>query len=351
VTSCCHVAQDHARKTEIWQVHRLADKHIGNFVCEEPVRTSRQRGTILFYSETSDPSWPTELQKALPAFAVRTRPEDTDPTDVVAAIVWKYPAGMLQQFANLRLIQVLGAGVDHLWSDPGLPKHVPIARLVDPGLTTRMTEYVLLHSLTLHRRLPELRDAQCKNTWRYLHPRPPADTCVGIMGLGVLGHSCAAALASIGFDAIGWSRSRKSNVAVRTYIGAAELNDFKSRADIIVLLLPLTSATENLIDSQFLTGVRDGAALINVGRGALIVEDALIAALDAGRLRHAVLDVFRTEPLPAEHAFWQHPKITVTPHNSSTTNPATALGQIVENIRRATAGEKLLHPVDPTIGY
>src|SRR5262249_55695320 len=289
--------------------------------------------------------------KAFPAFSVRTRPEDTDPTDVVAAIVWKYPAGMLQQFANLRLIQVLGAGVDHLWSDPGLPKHVPIARLVDPGLTARMTEYVLLHSLALHRRIPELRDAQRNYTWRYLHPSPPADTCVGIMGLGVLGHSCAAALAGLGFNVIGWSRSGKSNIAVQTYIGAAELSEFKRGADIIVLLLPLTSATENLIDSQFLAGVRDGAALINVGRGALIVEDDLIVALDAGRLRHAVLDVFRTEPLPAEHAFWNHPKITITPHNSSATNPVTALGQIVDNVRRATAGEKLLHPVDPVIGY
>jgi glyoxylate/hydroxypyruvate reductase len=134
---------------------------------------------------------------------------------------------------------------------------------------------------------------------------------------------------------------------VQTYIGAADLDEFKRRADIIVLLLPLTSATEHLIDSQFLAGIRDGAALINVGRGALIVENALIAALDAGRLRRAVLDVFRTEPLPAEHVFWSHPKITITPHNSSATNPATALGQIVENIRRAMAGEKLLHPGRP----
>jgi glyoxylate/hydroxypyruvate reductase len=208
------------------------------------VRTSGQSRTILFYSKASDPSWPTELQKAFPAFAVRTHPEDTDPTDVVAAIVWKSPAGMLQQFANLQLIQVLGAGVDHLWSDPCLPKHVPIARLVDPGLTARMTEYVLLHSLALHRRLPELRSAQRENTWRYLHPSPPADTCVGIMGLGVLGRSCVAALAGIGFNAIGWSRSGKPNIPVQTYIGAADL--VKRRADIIVLLLPLTSATEHL---------------------------------------------------------------------------------------------------------
>jgi glyoxylate/hydroxypyruvate reductase len=315
------------------------------------VPTSGQRGTILYYSEASHPSWPAELQKAFPAFTVRTRPEDTDAEDVVAAIVWKYPSGMLQRFANLRLIQVLGAGVDHLWSDPCLPTHVPIARLVDPGLTARMSEYVLLHSLALHRRLPELRSAQSEHAWRYLHPKPPAETCVGIMGHGVLGHSCISALAGIGFTVIGWSRSPKVDVGVPIYIGAADLEQFKRRADIIVLLLPLTRATESLIDAAFLAGIRDGTALINVGRGALIVDDDLIAALDAGRLRHAVLDVFRTEPLPADHAFWNHPKITITPHNSSATNPATALGQIVENVHRALAGEKLLNPVDPAIGY
>jgi glyoxylate/hydroxypyruvate reductase len=315
------------------------------------VPTSGQRGTILFYSEASHPSWPDVLQKAFPAFTVRTRPENTDAEDVVAAIVWKYPTGMLQRFANLRLIQVLGAGVDHLWSDPCLPTHVPIARLVDPGLTARMSEYVLLHSLALHRRLPELRSAQNEHAWRYLHPKPPAETCVGIMGLGVLGRSCLTALVGIGFTVIGWSRSPKADVVVPTYIGAADLEQFKRRADIIVLLLPLTRATENVIDAAFLAGIRDGTALINVGRGALIVDDDLIAALDAGRLRHAVLDVFRTEPLPADHAFWNHPKITITPHNSSATNPATALGQIVENVHRALAGKKLLNPVDPMIGY
>jgi glyoxylate/hydroxypyruvate reductase A len=315
------------------------------------VGASGQRGTILFYSEASHPSWPAELQKAFPAFSVQTRPEDTDAEDVVAAIVWKYPTGMLQRFANLRLIQVLGAGVDHLWSDPCLPTQVPIARLIDAGLTARMTEYVLMHSLALHRRLPELRSAQSEHTWRYLHPKPPAETCIGIMGLGVLGRSCVSALTSMGFTTIGWSRSRKADAGVPTYIGAADLEEFKRRADIIVLLLPLTSATENLVDAAFLAGFRDGTALINVGRGALIVDEDLIAALDAGRLRHAVLDVFRTEPLPADHAFWSHPKITITPHNSSATNPATALGQIVENVRRALAGEKLLNPVDPVIGY
>ena len=171
------------------------------------------------------------------------------------------------------------------------------------------------------------------------------------MGLGVLGRSCVAALASVGFSVVGWSRSPKADAGVPTYSGAADLEEFKRRADVIVLLLPLTRATESLIDAAFLAGIRDDTALINVARGALIVDDDLIAALDAGRLRHAVLDVFRTEPLPADHAFWSHPKITITPHNSSATNPATALGQIVENVHRALAGEKLLNAVDPVIGY
>jgi glyoxylate/hydroxypyruvate reductase A len=307
--------------------------------------------TILFHSPLSDRSWPGALQAALPEFTVHTQPEDVDPADVVAAVVWRYPPGMLARFANLRLIQVLGAGVDHLWSDDRLPRTVPIARLVDPGLTARMAEYVLAHALALHRRAPELRRAQHERAWRYLHPTPPEQTCVGMLGLGVLGRSCATALAKIGFTVMGWSRTPKLGLDMATYAGSSGLAEFKQRADIIVLLLPLTRETGNFIDAAFLADVRPGAALINVGRGQLIVDDDLIAALDAGTLRHAVLDVFRTEPLPADHAFWGHPGITITPHNSSATNPATAVDQVVENVRRALAGRAPLHPVDPAIGY
>src|SRR5205807_1210187 len=136
-----------------------------------------------------------------------------------------------------------------------------------------------------------------------------------------------------------------------TFSGADGLAAFKQHADIIVVLLPWTPQTENFIDAAFLAGLRPDAALINVGRGQLIVDADLIAALDAGRLRHAVLDVFRTEPLPPEHPFWDHPRITITPHNSSATNPATAAAQVAQNVRRAMTGQALLHAVDRAVGY
>jgi glyoxylate/hydroxypyruvate reductase A len=310
----------------------------------------KQGRTILFHSPGSDKAWPVEIQKAFPAFKVCTQFADAEPGDVVAAVVWNPPPGMLEALPNLRLIQVVGAGVDKLLSNH-LPEGVPIARLVDPGLVARMTEYVLMHSLALHRQMPDLQRAQRERRWTYLHPTPPKRTCVGILGLGVLGMNCARSLSSVGFTVVGWSKSRKEELDFPCYAGPAELDQFKQQADIIVLLLPLTEETENLVDENFLATVKKGAALINVGRGKLVVDNALIEALDAGLLRHAILDVFRTEPLPVDHPFWDHPKITVTPHNSSSTHPATALNQVVGNIRRALAGEPPQNQVDPARGY
>jgi len=307
--------------------------------------------TILFHSPQSDKAWPVELQKALSDHRIATDIDAVDPADVVAAVVCNPPHGRLRGFPNLRLIQVLGAGVDRLLREDSLPDGVPIARLVDPGLTQRMSEYVLMHCLALHRRMPEIQRAHDERQWRYLHPRPPAESSVGILGLGVLGLAAAQALISIGFNVVGWSRSRKSGLAFASFAGESELEEFKRRADILVLLLPLTPLTADFVDARFLATVKHDAALINVGRGALVVEDDLIAALDSGRLRHAVLDVFRTEPLPTEHRFWRHPAITVTPHNSSATNPATAVAQVVDNLRRALAGQRPSNLVDRTIGY
>lgn len=313
--------------------------------------TGSRPQVILFHSEASDPRWPDAIQSALPEFNVRRTLDEVPPEDVVAAVVWKHPPGMLEPLANLRLIQVLGAGVDHFLADTRLPKGVPIARLVDPGLTARMTEYVLLHTLALHRRLDETAEAQRERRWEFIHPTPPEQSCVGILGLGQLGLSCAFALSAFGFKVVGWSRSRKQSTQFDTYAGEGELAKFRRQCDVLVLLLPLTAQTSGLVDSRFLEDVRDGAALINVARGALIDDADLIAALDHGRLRHAVLDVFRQEPLPVDHPFWTHPKITVTPHNSSATNPDTAIGQITENIHRAVSGLSPLNIVDPRAGY
>lgn len=306
---------------------------------------------ILFHSEVSAQSWPEAIQRALPEFEVKRNLEGVAPEDVVAAVVWKHPPGMLKPLHNLRLIQVLGAGVDHFFSDNQLPEGVPIARLVDPGLTARMTEYVLLHVLSLHRRSHESASAQREHRWEFIYPDPPERTCVGILGLGRLGSACATTLSGLGFRVIGWSRSRKENVPFKTYAGIPELPEFKRQCDILVLLLPLTSETRDLVDEEFLRDVREGAAIVNVARGDLVVDQDLVDALDSGRLRHAVLDVFRQEPLPVEHAFWTHPKIAITPHNSSATNPETAVRQVADNIRRAMAGQMPSNIVDPLVGY
>jgi glyoxylate/hydroxypyruvate reductase A len=306
---------------------------------------------ILFFSELSDRSWPTWLQRAMPEFHVVTSLDGTAKEDIVAALVWKPPPGMLQGMPNLRLIQVLGAGVDHFLADPTLPHHVPVARLVDPGLTARMTEYVVLHCLGLHRRVPEMLQNQRERKWNYIHPMPTERTRVGILGLGALGSRCADALSQLGFPVSGWSRSRKESLDIASHIGATGLEKVRRQSDILILLLPLTAETENLVDRNFLAGLPDGAALINVGRGKLVVDDDLIQALDSGKLRHAVLDVFRTEPLPPEHPFWTHPKITVTPHNSSATNPETAIEQVVGNVQRALKGEAPANLVNRATGY
>lgn len=307
--------------------------------------------TILFHSEVSDPRWPARIQHALPEFRVVRNLDGVAARDVAAAVVWKYPAGMLEPLWSLRLIQVLGAGVDHVLADTRLPRGVPIARLLDPALVARMKEYVVMQTLALHRRSHETASLQREQRWQYVHPTPPEQCCVGIMGLGALGLACATALSALGFDVIGWSRSRKDSASIETYAGLEELSAFRRRCDIVVVLLPLTAATRDLIDRAFLEDLSEGAALVNVARGALVVDDDLIAALDQGRLRHAVLDVFRQEPLPAGHPFWRHPRITITPHNSSATNPETALDQVIGNIRRAMSGAPPLNIVDPVVGY
>lgn len=162
--------------------------------------------TILFLSELSDDSWPSALAEAFPAFQVATRLEDADPATTVAALVWKHPSGSLRTYSNLRVIINLSAGVDHIVGDPDLPPGVPIARLADPELTARMSEYVLLHCLSLHRGLPELRIAQSERHWNFAAPNPPSTACVGILGFDRLGRACADQLSRIGFGVIGCKR-------------------------------------------------------------------------------------------------------------------------------------------------
>lgn len=257
------------------------------------------------------------------------------------------PIRDLAPFTRARAVLSLWAGVEAALGLPNLTQ--PLARMVDPGLTRGMVEWVMGHVLRHHLGT----DAQVVNLareWRQDVPPLAPDRRVGVLGLGALGGASARALASFGFDVAGWSRTPKAIEGVATHHGEAGLDGVLKRSEILVLLLPLTPQTEGLMDARRLSRLPPDAALLNPGRGGLIDDAALLAALDA-RLGHATLDAFRVEPLPPDHPFWAHPRVTVTPHIASATRPETASQVIAENVRRGEAGEPFLHLVDRARGY
>jgi glyoxylate/hydroxypyruvate reductase A len=242
----------------------------------------------------------------------------------------------------------LWAGVENVVGNTTLTQ--PLARMVDHGLTQGMMEWVTGHTLRHHlgmdRHIHGLNGAWDKHV-----PPLAEDRRITVLGLGALGSACALALAGLGFSVTGWSRSPRAVNGVRCLNGEDGLAQALSTAEIVVLLLPLTAATENLLNADRLAMMPRGAVILNPGRGALIDDAALLAALDRGQIGHATLDVFRVEPLPADHPFWAHPSVTVTPHIASETRPASASRVIAENVRRGEAGEPFLHLVDRTLGY
>src|SRR5712671_4587830 len=307
---------------------------------------------LLFRSSVdSEARWKPQLGRLMPELEVRVWPEVGDPADIDYALVWRPEPGLLAALPNLKLILSLGAGVDHLLGDPQLPRHLPIVRLVDPHMTAAMSEYVALQVLRLHRRDLDYRAQQQATAWRELDQKNAADRRVGILGFGELGQDAARQLRALGFDVAGWSRSEKTAAGIACHVGAAGLPRLLARSEILVCLLPLTGETEGILNARTLALLPRGAALVNAARGAHLVEEDLLAALASGQLSGAVLDVFGEEPLPADHPFWHHPRIVVTPHVAAFTNPATAAPIILDNIRRFEAGRPLLNRVDPARGY
>ncbi|MDE0520466.1 MAG: glyoxylate/hydroxypyruvate reductase A [Boseongicola sp.] len=251
-------------------------------------------------------------------------------------------------FTGAKAVLNLWAGVESVVTNETLT--APLARMVDPGLTDGMVEWCVAHALRHHLGID--RDV-CRRepAWEPCVPPLARERPLTILGLGILGRAVGEALSGLGFPVTGWSRSAKDVPGVTCLSGADGLDEALCRAELLILLLPLTPATEELMNSERLALLPKGAILINPGRGPLIDDDALLAALDSGHIAHATLDVFREEPLPCDHPFWAHPGITVTPHIASATRPDTAVGVIVENIRRGEAGEPLLHLVDRRLGY
>ena len=251
-------------------------------------------------------------------------------------------------YTGAKAVLNLWAGVEGLVTNETLTQ--PLTRMVDPGLTEGMVEWCLAHVMRHH--LGFDRDICRRDAiWDYYIPPLARERSVTVLGLGELGAEVAGTLASMRFRVTGWSRSQKDVEGVTCLSGDEGLTKALGRAEILVLLLPLTDATENLMNADRLAALPEGAVIINPGRGPLIDDDALLAALDKGQVAHATLDVFREEPLPATHPFWAHPRVTVTPHVASATRPATAVGVIAENIRRGEAGEPFLFLVDRALGY
>jgi glyoxylate/hydroxypyruvate reductase A len=274
-----------------------------------------------------------------------------DPAEVTFAVVWSPPAGWLATLPNLQCVVSVGAGVDHILKDADCPRHVPILRTVDDALRMRMSEYVALHVLRFHRRLPEAEIAQRAGEWiQYVEP-VAGEVTVGILGLGSLGSAAAATLRSLGYRVEGWSRRGRPLEGVIVHRGGRGLTTMLSRSDIVVCMLPHTSATENVLNREAFDAMPRGSALINAGRGEQLVEEDLLAALDSGRLRGATLDVFRDEPLPAASALWSHPRILITAHTASSVDPIVGGRLIADSIAAFRRGETIAHEVNIAQGY
>jgi glyoxylate/hydroxypyruvate reductase A len=305
----------------------------------------------IIYPNGDVSDWVIALHACDPTLKVEVWPEISNPEDVAFALCWNHPAGVLQQFPNLKCISSLGAGVNHLLNDINRPLDVPLVRLVDDDLKQSMTEYVMLGVLEHFRGFKDYRQQQTDCEWKAQRIPHVSELGIGIMGCGELGRNVANKLSDLGFSVYGWNRSPKEIRHIPVFSGNDELTDFLQKADILVCLLPLTAETENILNAQTFSCLPPNAYLINVARGSHLVDNDLLAALDSGQLSGALLDVFREEPLPEQHPFWKHNKITITPHIASVTNPKSAAAQIVENYQRALNAEPLLNLVDVAGGY
>ena len=261
------------------------------------------------------------------------------------------PSSSLQDFSpytSLKAVLNLWAGVEGVAFNKTLK--VPLARMVDSGLTSGMVEWVTGHTLRHHLGIDKHIHGQ-DGVWRSYVPPLAKHRVVTILGLGILGTACGKALRSLGFNVRGWSRRKKSIDGISCFYGNDQIDLSLTDADIVILLLPDTPPTQNILNHHTLNLTKRGAVILNPGRGPLIDDDALIAALDSGQLEHATLDVFRIEPLPENHRYWSHKKVTVVPHKASETRPKTSSQVIAMNIKRAENGKELLHLVDKETGY
>lgn len=303
---------------------------------------------LLFASTKEDPArWRRLLEPALPQDRFHAWP-DVNGGAIDVAIVATHPAGTFAQLPRLKLIQSLWMGVENILADAEVPRAVPLARLIDPGMVHAMAETVLASVLDWHRHRYTYRAQQRERIWKARRQFLPSDRTVGLLGLGELGSYAAARLLALGFKVCGWSRRPKSIDGVQC---STDLDEVVAQSQALVCLLPLTAQTRGVLNAKAFARMPKGSCVINLARGSHVVTADLLAALESGHLAHAYLDVFETEPLPADSPLWAHSGVTITPHSAALTEPRTAVAKIVENVERVRRGEAPVNVVDRAAGY
>ena len=283
-------------------------------------------GAIAYISRDTDGvHWKKVLEAGLGPVDFRPLDALGDKKDIEIVLAWKPPAGLIASFPDVKLIVSLGMGVDHLLADDRLPAGVPIVRIMDEGLVGQMSEYAIYWALRHHREIDKYAASQRARQWKPEDFVDTIDRRIGVMGLGSIGQDTAAKFAALGFPTAGWSRTARTLPGIETFHG--------------------------LLDAKAFATLPKGAYFINMARGGHVVDEALLASLESGQVSGAALDVFNIEPLPADHPYWTHPKVHVTPHIAGATNPRTASPGVIDNIKRLRAGQPLIHTVDPKTGY
>jgi glyoxylate/hydroxypyruvate reductase A len=294
--------------------------------------------------------WAELFARQMPDLPFRIWPDIGDPRQVRYLAAWQPPDDIAARFPNLEVLFSTGAGTDH-FDLSAIPATLPVVRMVESGIIAGMVEYVSLAVLSIHRDWRTYLEQQRNAHWQAHRVYPAAARRVGVLGLGMLGRAVLERLSGFGFDCAGWSRSPQRIEGVACHAGPEQLQEFLMRTDILICLLPLTDSTRGILSKPLFDQLPRGAALVNVGRGGHLVQQDLLQALEDGQLGQAILDVCEPEPLPPGHPFWTHPRVTLTPHIASMTQPETAVAAVIGNIKRHRQGLPMIGLVDRVSGY
>lgn len=306
---------------------------------------------LLYRGDGQIQAWAQDFASAMPGVETLGWQEGETLAGCDYAVLWNPAPSLLPQLANLKAIFLMGAGADAILKFGEALPQVPIVRLGDAGMAVQMAEYVAYATLRYFRRFDEYEEQARHGLWSPLPPHAKEDFTVGVMGLGKLGLRVAETIRHFGFPVRGWSRTPKEIEDVACFAGMEALDDFLSGTRVLVSLLPLTPETNNLLDRRRLSTLPQGAYLINVARGAQVAEPDLLTLIRSGHIAGATLDVFRNEPLPAPHPFWEEPRITITPHISALTVRGEAVRQIIDKITALEAGHPVDDVIDRALGY